>query len=88
MKTFCKRQLEDIYDFLKKSKSPYRYRTDAGIYTIKSADDVELEIEKVLGLDGKKDIEKLRAVLSVATDEDIKKFMENASRLKNLPPMG
>lgn len=37
---------------------------------------------------GKKDIEKLRAVLSAATDEDIKNFMENASRLKNFPPMG
>ena len=37
---------------------------------------------------GKKDIEKLRAVLSAATDEDIKNFMENASRLKNIPPMG
>lgn len=64
MKTFCKRQLEDIYDFLKKSKRPYRYRTDAGIYTIKSADDVELEIEKALADNNYVDVKDLNHILA------------------------
>lgn len=33
-----------------------------------------------------RNIVKLRAVLAGATDEDIKNFISNASRMKNTPP--